>query len=166
MLDQCEKLKRVRNAHLQKSLTDLSGKIKLRNGIDDEIDQISTALRQLADQRASWDNQWQEWIHQGGALRRGQEYASQHMKIAALEKDLAEEQATALERREQVQQEVDAARVKATKQREALSQISDVAERMRQQERLGNDTRESQRAEDAASIAWFLARKATMENAV
>lgn len=159
MLEQHEKLMQVRDAQLQSAHAELARLATVRNAVQQEIGLIDAALQKLASQRASWDQQWHAWIQQGGAIQRGKDYADQHLKIAALENDLAQERAMALECLLEAQQEVDAARTKTRKRHEALSQIEDVVGRMKTKQRQEQDARDVQRAEDAVAVSWYLARK-------
>ena len=159
MLEQHEKLMQVRDVQLQSAQADLARRTTVRNAIDQEVAVIDAALRTLAAQRASWDTQWQAWIQHGGALQRGKAYADQHLKIAALENDLAEERAEIVERLQQAQEEVDAARTRARKRLDALSQITDIVGQMKKRQGQQQDAREVQRTEDAVAVRSYLARK-------
>ena len=159
MLEQHEKLAKVRDAQLQSAHAELARWATVRNHIRQEVERAEAALQALAAQRASCDLQWQAWIQQGGALQRGKAYADQHLKIAALEHDLEEERAGIVERLQEAQQEVDAARTRTRKQQEALSNIMEVVGRMKKKQRQEQDARDVQRSEDAVAARWYLARK-------
>lgn len=159
MLEQHEKLVMVRDAQLQSAHAELARRATVRNRIRQEAERVEAALQALAAQRASWDQQWQAWILQGGALQRGKDYADQHLKIAALENDLEEERASIVECLQEAQQEVDAARARTRKQHEALSQITHVVGQMKKKQRQEQDARDVQRSEDAVAASWYLARK-------
>lgn len=159
MLEQHEKLMQVRDVQLQSAQADLARRTTVRNAIDQEVAMVDAALRTLATQRASWDKQWQAWIQHGGALQRGKDYADQHLKIAALENDLAEERAEIVERLQQAQEEVDGARTRARKQLDALSQITDIVGQIKKRQRQQQDAREVQRTEDAVAVRSYLAKK-------
>jgi len=159
MLEQHEKLVKVRDAQLQGTRAELARRAAVRNGIRQEAERAEAALRFLAAQRASWDQQWQAWICQGGALQRGKAYADQHLKIAALENDLEEERASIIERLQEAQQEVDAAGARARRQQEALSNIMDVVGQLKKKQRQEQEARDVQRSEDAVAASWYLARK-------
>jgi len=159
MLEQHEKLVEVRDAQLQSAHAELARRATVRNRIRQEVERAEAALQALAAQRAAWDQQWQAWIQQGGALQRGKAYADQHLKIAALENDLEEERAGIVERLQEAQQEVDAARTRTRKQQEALSNIMEVVGRMKKEQRQEQDARDVQRSEDAVAARWYLARK-------
>lgn len=165
MLEQHEQLVKVRDAQLQGAHAELARRAAVRNGIRQEVERADAALRTLAAQRASWDQQWQAWIQQGGALQRGKAYADQHLKIAALENDLEEERASIVECLQEAQQEVDAAQARARKQHEALSQIMDVVGQMKKEQRQEQEARDVQRSEDAVAASWYLARKIVAQEA-
>jgi len=160
MLEQHEKLVKVRDAQLQGAHAELARRAAMRNAIRQEVERAEAELRTLAAQRAAWDQQWQAWIQQGGALQRGKAYADQHLKIAALENDLEAERASIVERLQEAQQEVDAARSRTRKQHEALSQIMEVVGEMKKKRRQEQKARDVQRSEDAVAASWYLARKA------
>lgn len=158
-MEQHEKLVKVRDAQLQSAQAELARRATVRNRFRQEVERVEAALQALAAQRASWDQQWQAWIQQGGALRRGKDYADQHLKIAALENDLEEERAGIVECLQEAQQEVDAARARTRKQHDALTQIMDVVGQMKKRQRQEQDARDVQRSEDAVAACWYLARK-------
>jgi len=165
MLEQHEKLAKVRDAQLQSAHAELARRAAVRNGIRQEVERAEAALRSLAAQRASWDQQWQAWIQQGGALQRGKAYADQHLKIAALENDLEQERASIVERLQEAQQEVDAAQARTRKQHEALSNIMDVVGQLKKKQRQEQEARDVQRSEDAVAASWYLARKVVTQEA-
>jgi hypothetical protein len=54
---------------------------------------------------------------------------------------------------------VDAARTRARKQLDALSQITDIVGQIKKRQRQEQDAREVQRTEDAVAVRSYLARK-------
>ncbi|WP_426337873.1 hypothetical protein ACN9MZ_15435 [Pseudoduganella sp. S-14] len=158
-MEEQEKLVKLRDAQLQSAHAELARRATVRNRIRQEVERVEAALQALAAQRTSWDQQWQAWIQQGGALQRGKDYADQHLKIAALENDLEEERTSIVECLQEAQQEVDAARARTRKQHEALSNIMDVVGKMKKKQRQEQDARDVQRSEDAVAAGWYLARK-------
>jgi len=158
-MEQHEQLVRIRDAQLQSAQAELAQRAAVRRRIGQEVERIDAAIRTLAAQRASWDQQWQAWIQQGGALQRGKAYADQHLMIATLEDDLAQERAETVERLQEAQLEVDAARTRTRKQHEALTHTRDLVEQMKKKQRQEQDARDVQRAEDAVAVSWYLAKK-------
>ena len=120
MSEQLRQVLAVREAHLQTMRARLAELQAVLDAIDEEVAVIDRELRQIAEQRATWEREWQQWLLHDRVLRHGQDYSLTHMALSIWEQDTLELRAEVWQRREAAESEVDAARaVLLTAQRKA-----------------------------------------------
>ncbi len=155
MIENLKKLLIVREARMRVAQDELWKPMKTLADVQKELDQLNKELGGLKEQRSVWEKQWQQWMSDDGVLRRGQEYNMHHVKLTALETDIAEAKTKVEEQRDEIQKQVDAARAEVLKAQmgvEALKKEIHKTER-RDRIRLENAI-ESDAADDLNSNTW------------
>jgi hypothetical protein len=87
---QLQQLIAVRETRLQAAQMELSQALTALAEVDRELRIVDDELRQIRDQKALWEGQWQHWLRQDGVLYRGQAYNLRHITLASWEADVLE----------------------------------------------------------------------------
>lgn len=134
MIEQLRQVLAVREAHLQTMRARLSELQAVLTEVDAEVAAIDGELQQIADQRATWEREWQHWLHHDRVLRHGQDYNLTHVALSIWEQDTRELRAEVWQRREAAASDVGAARalvLTAQRKADALREKLREAERLR-----------------------------------
>lgn len=134
MIEQLRQVLAVREAHLQTMRARLSELRAVLAAVDAEVASIDGELQQIADQRATWEREWQHWLHHDRVLRHGQDYNLTHVALSIWEQDARELRVEIWQRREAAASDVDAARalvLTAQRKADALREKLREAQRLR-----------------------------------
>lgn len=135
MIEHLRQVLAVREAHLQTMRAHLAELQAALTAVDEEVAVIDRELQQIAEQRATWEREWQQWLRHDRVLRHGQDYSLMHMALSIWEQDTRELRAEAWQRREAAASEVDAARsvlLKAQRKADALRDKLNETQKLRQ----------------------------------
>jgi hypothetical protein len=87
---QLQQLIAVRETRLQAAQAELRQALTALAEVEHELGIADDELRQVRDQKALWEGQWQHWLRQDGVLYRGQAYNLRHITLASWEADVLE----------------------------------------------------------------------------
>jgi hypothetical protein len=134
VIEQLRQVLAVREAHLLRMRARLAELQAALAAVDQEVALLDAELQQIADQRATWEREWQHWLHHDRVLRHGQDYSLTHMALSIWERDTRDLRAEVWQRREAAANDVDASRallLTAQRKADALREKLREAERLR-----------------------------------
>jgi hypothetical protein len=151
-LSQLVEVHRHRMTLLQKVL---AGQLTERASLDELLDFLDQDSQQIAAQRKNWHSQWQQWLHQGGALWQSRGYNDRHQQLSALEKLLEEHRSEITSQRDELQKKITQHThliMKHQKKMDAFFQVTKVAQQGAQKTA---ERRNTGSTDELALTRWF-----------
>lgn len=105
-MEQLRLVLKIRQLRLECLRIELSRRLAALFVVDQELSAAAGEVARVAQQRAIWEHEWQQWLHEDGVLRHGQDYNLSHIALSAWEQDVQEIYDEVLARREQAAAEV------------------------------------------------------------
>lgn len=100
-MEQLRLVLKIRQLRLECLRIELSQRLAALAVVDQELSNAAGEVARVARQRAIWEHEWQQWLHEDGVLRHGQDYNLSHIALSAWEQDAKEVYDEVFARREQ-----------------------------------------------------------------
>ena len=138
---------------LQKDLEPL---LKERHRFDHLQQLLHADMRLVAAQRDAWNQQWQRWSEEGGALRHGRSYSARHQQLADMEKLLAAHSEKLVEKCAEIRKRISQQHRLILRQQQKMQYVEGWIEMVRREKSGVVQRRETGADEERVVARWFV----------
>jgi phage shock protein A len=125
MIAQLQQLIAVRETRLRAAQVELGQALTALAEVAGELRLVDDELRQIRDQKALWEGQWQSWLRQDGVLYRGHAYNLRHVSLSSWESDATERWTEIKERYDSREEQAQSIRTTVLKMQQRVDLLKD-----------------------------------------